>query len=203
MDEYGFAARLYDPLVGPALRPIHSAIVDALSLARVDSMADLCCGTGMLAEIAASSGINAIGVDISRTMLNVARGKRPNATFIHGDATNLPFPDHTFDAATISFALHEKPLALGASIVAEARRIVCPGGSIVIADYLAPPPGSAIWTGWIIRMVERIAGKEHYRLFRRYMETGSMNGFFQHIGINGRLIGSPLNGWAGIYHVEC
>ncbi|BDQ38166.1 methyltransferase type 11 [Pseudodesulfovibrio nedwellii] len=203
MDEYGCTARLYDPIVGPALRPIHTAIVDALLLAKVDCMVDLCCGTGMLAGIAASSGINTTGVDISRTMLDVARKKRPNATFIHGDATNLSFPDNTFNAATISFALHEKPQVLGVAIVTEARRVVRPGGCLIIADYLAPPADSAVWTGWIIRLVERIAGKEHHQLFHEYMAAGCMNEFFRHIGINGRLIRNNLNGWAGIYRVEC
>nr|WP_321260379.1 methyltransferase domain-containing protein [uncultured Pseudodesulfovibrio sp.] len=203
MDEYGCTARLYDPIVGPALRPIHTAIVDALLLAKVDCMVDLCCGTGMLAGIAASSGISTTGVDISRTMINVARRKRPNATYIHDDATNLAFPDQSFNAATISFALHEKPRILGVAIMKEARRVVKPGGCIIIADYLAPPSGSAACTGWVIHMIERIAGKEHYRLFLEYIANGCMHGFFQHIGINGRLIKSHLNGWAGIYHVEC
>jgi len=202
MDEYGCAARLYDPLVGPALRPIHTAIVSALLTAEVESMADLCCGTGMLAGIAASSGINATGVDISQTMLNVARKKRPNATFIHGDATALSFPDNTFEAATISFALHEKPQTLGLTILAEACRVVRPEGFILITDYRVPSPGTAMWTGWVIRLVERIAGREHHRLFREFMANGCMEGFFRSAGINGRLIGKHLNGWAGIYLVE-
>ncbi|WP_319541235.1 methyltransferase domain-containing protein [uncultured Pseudodesulfovibrio sp.] len=203
MNEYRYAARLYDPIVGPALHPIHAATVRALLTAGVDSMVDVCCGTGMLAGMTASSGIKSTGVDISRPMIDVARKKRPNAAFIHGDATTLSFPDNTFGAATISFALHEKPQALGLAILAETCRVVRSDGFILITDYRNPFPDIARGTGCVIRLVERIAGKEHYRFFREYMSNGCMDGFFRIAGINGRLIGKHLNGWAGIHLIEC
>ena len=200
MDEYGRFTLLYDPLISPALQPLHQKMTTLLSQLGCASMADLCCGTGVLAGMAARTGMDATGVDLSPAMLRVAAGKQP-ARFIRADATALPLRDDSFDCATISFSLHEKPQATALAILSEARRIVRPGGIIVVADYRAPGPDGGRWTGRTISLIERMAGREHHACFRKYMDRGGTDTFLRTAQIAGRCEQTFLNGWAGVYTI--
>ncbi|NDV20944.1 methyltransferase domain-containing protein [Pseudodesulfovibrio sp. JC047] len=203
MSEYSCTASLYDPIVGPALRSMHRAMVRHLTRTAVDSLVDLCCGTGLLVGMTNSAGIPSTGVDISRSMLAVARAKRPHGVFIREDATSLSFDDSTFAAATLSFALHEKPFGLGCAILTEAVRVVQPGGQILIADYATPPAGVSPWTHRIIRLIERIAGKDHHRYFKEYMARNGMEALFSETGLKGHHIETHLSGWGALYQIMC
>lgn len=198
MDEYGRIARLYDPLVGPALLPIHRAMA-GLAGAPGSSLLDLCCGTGTLAGLGARLGLTVTGVDLSPHMLAVARAKRPGPAYLLADASALPLPDNRFDAVAVSFALHEKPFATAAAILAEARRVVRDGGRILVADYRSSGPDRGWLTGRVVRLVERLAGENHHACFRRYMEAGGADALFAHAGLSGRLEHTFLHGWAGLY----
>jgi ubiquinone/menaquinone biosynthesis C-methylase UbiE len=77
-----------------------------------------------------------VGVDVSEKMLELARQKceaYPNVTFCNASASALPFPDHQFDVVVSASALHyfQEPDAS----LAEMRRVVKPGGSVVILDW--------------------------------------------------------------------
>lgn len=199
MDEYARFSRLYDPVVGPFLKPIHRSMVAALTARECRKTIDLCCGTGMLAGMAANTGLRSVGVDLSPAMLHVAREKHPNVTFIDGDATSLIFSDGEFDGATISFALHEKPLKVAFGILAEALRVVRKGGLILVADYRQPVPVQSKLTGLAINIIERLAGKEHHEHYTRYMQQGGSESFLSHAGLIGLPAMTFMNGWAGLY----
>ena len=69
-----------------------------------DRVLDACCGTGDLAAAAARAGAGAVvGLDFSPRRLERARRKLPVATWVEGDLLALPFPDGSFDAATVGF----------------------------------------------------------------------------------------------------
>ena len=59
---------------------------------------------------------------------------------IHGDSTSLPFASGHYDRALVFFLLHEQPEAARQATLAEALRVVKPGGEIVIVDYHRPHP---------------------------------------------------------------
>ncbi|QJB55637.1 class I SAM-dependent methyltransferase [Pseudodesulfovibrio sp. zrk46] len=199
MDEYRHVARFYDPLVGPFLRPIHRAMLTPLHSRKSSTLIDLCCGTGTLAAMAAEAGITATGVDLSAPMLDVARGKSPDVTFIHSDATAVPLEDASFDACTISFALHEKPLPVAEAILAETRRLIRPGGLLVVADYRFPQSRRSFFTGLGIRIIERMAGRDHFTHFRTYMDNGGTQSFLARSGLPGNPTATHLNGWVGLF----
>ncbi|MBU4192662.1 MAG: class I SAM-dependent methyltransferase, partial [Proteobacteria bacterium] len=80
MDEYARIAPLYDTVVGPFLRPVHAALVEALRAVAGDGpVVDLCCGTGVVAGMVARTGREAIGVDLSPAMLDRARARHGGA----------------------------------------------------------------------------------------------------------------------------
>ncbi|MFC4169135.1 ArsR/SmtB family transcription factor [Teichococcus aestuarii] len=120
-----------------------AAIEDALLAllpAGLGRVADIGTGTGRLLEVMAPRAAAVLGLDASREMLALARarlGERnlANASVRLADMYRLPLPDGGFDAATLQMVLHyaEDP----AAALAEAARILRPGGLLVVID-LAP-----------------------------------------------------------------
>jgi len=109
---------------------------------------DLCCGTGDISFALAKSGASVTGLDFSPQMLAVAATRQrqlktpvPDLKFIQGDAQQLPFPDHSFDAVTVGYGLRNLtnwPLGL-----AEMKRVARPGGRIIVLDF--GKPANALW----------------------------------------------------------
>lgn len=98
--------------------------------------ADLGCGPGELLSRLAEGARQAIGVDSSPRMLELAAARmagRTNASLRLGELEHLPLRDGEIQAATLSMVLHHvsDPLA----VLAEARRVLAPGGSLFIAEF--------------------------------------------------------------------
>lgn len=96
---------------------------------------DVGCGTGRGVVNFAGSAALAVGDDFSQDMLSVAgrkAGGRPNCTFVRSAAQQLPFGDSTFDVVTALNFLHLFSLATQRAIVAEMKRVVRPGGAVVL-----------------------------------------------------------------------
>ena len=66
---------------------------------------DLAAGTGTSSQVLAESGATVVPADLSFGMLHQGRKQYPALSFINADALQLPFPDETFDAVTISYGL--------------------------------------------------------------------------------------------------
>lgn len=99
---------------------------------------DIATGTGSHAVELAKLGHHVVGIDLDRKMLKKARRKHRRdlmLRFLFGDGTDLPFPDRSFDTATISFAIHDVPSRIAVRILREARRVTREEGSILIVDY--------------------------------------------------------------------
>lgn len=106
---------------------------------------DCACGTGDLTILAARqvgpSG-KVTGLDFSAEMLAFGQKKIKAAgvdgwtDLVRGDAMNLPFPDNTFDCATIGFALRN--VADIQRTVAEMTRVVRPGGRVISLEISKP-----------------------------------------------------------------
>lgn len=59
---------------------------------------------------------------------------------VHADSRRIPAPDATYDRILIFFLLHEQPEAVRRATLAEAVRVLKPGGKLVIVDYHRPAP---------------------------------------------------------------
>jgi ubiquinone/menaquinone biosynthesis C-methylase UbiE len=72
---------------------------------------------------------------------NLARKLPPRAAvgMIHADSTRLDIAPASYDRAVLFFLLHEQPEQARRATLAEALRVVKPGGSLVIVDYHRPP----------------------------------------------------------------
>jgi len=98
---------------------------------------DLGCGTGQIVAAVAPFVKHVIGVDESAKMVKAGRNRladAKNITFKRGDLHALPLEDGELDAAILSLVLHHLPDYLAA--VAEAARVLKPGGKLLIVDML-------------------------------------------------------------------
>ena len=100
------------------------------------SVLDACCGTGDLAVAAEREGGIVTGLDFSGEMLVRARAKSDTIDWVHGDLLALPFPDASFDAATVGFGVRN--VADLEAALRELRRVLHPGGRLAILEITQP-----------------------------------------------------------------
>jgi ubiquinone/menaquinone biosynthesis C-methylase UbiE len=62
-----------------------------------------------------------------------------------GDSSSLDIDSGTYDRALLFFLLHEQPEAVRRRTLAEALRVVRPGGRVVIVDYHRPAPSNPLF----------------------------------------------------------
>jgi SAM-dependent methyltransferase len=105
---------------------VHGPIAARLVAERLRPVLDVGCGDGALGRPLLAAGLSWIGLDFSRTLLRDA--PRPA---VRADATRLPFPDGKFGAVTALYMLYH--LAAPEQAVAEAHRVLRPGGWLVTA----------------------------------------------------------------------
>lgn len=80
-------------------------------------------------------------VDILPIQLKNLAGKIPvdeRIALLQGDSSSLACADASYDQVLLFFLLHEQPEAVRRATLAEAMRVVRPGGKIVIVDYHLP-----------------------------------------------------------------
>lgn len=111
---------------------------------------DACTGTGDLALALRRSGATVVGADFCAPMLGKALRKgreldrgvfgngsdRDATQFVAADTLALPFADATFDFATVAFGIRN--VSNPAAGLAELRRIVRPGGRVVVLEFCRP-----------------------------------------------------------------
>jgi ubiquinone/menaquinone biosynthesis C-methylase UbiE len=119
-------------------REVERALLDLLPQGGIQDLLDLGTGTGRILELVADRVERAVGIDLSREMLAIARANlerapRRNLQVRQGDMYQLPWPAASFDVVTVHQVLHfaDDP----ADALAEAARVLRPGGRLVIIDF--------------------------------------------------------------------
>jgi ubiquinone/menaquinone biosynthesis C-methylase UbiE len=80
-------------------------------------------------------------IDVAQVQLDNVRtklGGHRQVSLHHQDSTNLHFPDARFDQVVLFFLLHEQPSPVRRQTVAEAIRVLRPGGKLIVVDYHRP-----------------------------------------------------------------
>ncbi|HEX5734571.1 MAG TPA: ubiquinone/menaquinone biosynthesis methyltransferase [Blastocatellia bacterium] len=118
-------------------------LVDMADFKGGEAALDLACGTGDITfEIARRlKHGRAVGLDITRSMLEIAERKRreshtANVDFHRADIMHIPFGDNSFDCVTGGYALRNVPDVGGA--LSEIKRVLKPGGRFLSLDFGHP-----------------------------------------------------------------
>jgi ubiquinone/menaquinone biosynthesis C-methylase UbiE len=129
-----------------------------------DRVLDVGCGPGffarMLAQTVGPKGY-VVGIDAAPEMVEYATRQArslPNCRFQSGAAELLSFPDATFDVVVSSLMMHHLPEDLRLKAVREMRRVLQPGGTLLLADFSIPERGA-----W--RVIASITG--HFAMQRQ------------------------------------
>jgi ubiquinone/menaquinone biosynthesis C-methylase UbiE/DNA-binding transcriptional ArsR family regulator len=123
-------------------KDVEAAIARHLTAHRIDNFLDAGTGTGRMLELIAPHAARAVGIDVSPDMLAIARDRLlradiHNAQVRLADTYRLPFPNGAagagFDVVLFHQVLHY--LDDPGTAVAEAARVMAPGGRLLIADF--------------------------------------------------------------------
>ena len=134
----GTAAETYQRHFVPAIAiPVSAGLLAAAELHPGERVLDVACGTGVIArraaELVGPTG-SVTGIDLSPDMIDVAKATEgPAGAHIEwhvADATSLPLPDARYDVALCQMGLMF--MEDRAAALAEMRRVLTPGGRIVL-----------------------------------------------------------------------
>ena len=124
---------------------VELALLGVLPEAGIGRMLDIGTGTGRLLEVLAPRVTTALGVDASRAMLALARARLAKPGLSHcavrlADMYRLPLGDAGYDLVLLHMVLHHAEDS--ASVLAEAARVLKPGGRLVVVDLAAHDPAA-------------------------------------------------------------
>jgi ubiquinone/menaquinone biosynthesis C-methylase UbiE len=132
--------------------------LDLAAIRPGERVLDVGCGTGEL-TLAASRrtgpGGSVYGIDAAPEMIEVARHKAERAGqavhFLVEPVEALNFADGSFDVVLSSFMMHHLPADLKRRALTEIRRVLRPGGRLVIVDLQPTTQLPRFWQpGWLV-----------------------------------------------------
>lgn len=120
---------------------------------------DVACGTGFITQHLPGE---VVGLDQSDSMIAIARERLPRASFVVGDALELPFPDQSFGRVHASFFYCHLEELDRLRFIAEARRVAAE--LVVVGSHREPDEVPARWEDRVL------ADGSHWPVFKRVFE---------------------------------
>jgi SAM-dependent methyltransferase len=173
----------YEKLMGRFSRRLAHDFIGFTGSAPGENILDVGCGTGSMTAALAERGDHAsiVGIDVSEPYLAFARARTadPRIRFEIADASSLPFPVGSFDRAVSQLVLQFLPDP--APAVAEMRRVVKPGGTVVACtwdSYGGQPHQRMLWDSASALGFDRLRS-----LFRSLSTAGEMAAMWRKAGL--------------------
>ena len=150
---YGLFSLFYGALVAPLERKPRMLGLEKAAIQPQDRVLEVAVGPGVtLTEILKSVDRTTVvyGVDLSPKMLEKARRRVSAAGHVNldlqeADARQLPFPDGTFDVLYNSYMLDLIPLGDLPVVLGEFRRVLKPGGRLVLVNMSKEDASGRTW----------------------------------------------------------
>jgi SAM-dependent methyltransferase len=135
-DLWSVRARDYAQFQECQFRPLYENVLHRPEIAGAGSSLDVGCGPGLAAQMFVQNIAEVSGVDASAAFIDIARQRLPGRDFRVTEMEALPHRDESFDVVTGFNAFQYA--ASPRNALSEARRVVRPGGVVVIATW-GPP----------------------------------------------------------------
>ena len=140
---YNWLTNLYDPIMQWTMREntFKNQLIEQAGIKPSDHVLDLGCDTGTLTLLIKQrhSQSAVVGLDGDQQVLKLAQTKATERgltiTFDHGVSNALPYPDNSFDHIFSSLLFHHLTRENKEQALAEAFRVLRPGGELHIADW--------------------------------------------------------------------
>jgi ubiquinone/menaquinone biosynthesis C-methylase UbiE len=139
-DLYTRLAPFYDLMSRGLLAPFggdtrfRTEVVSVWSICPGDRVLELGCGTGLMTRLLLDRGAQVTAVDRSTPMLERARKRAPEATYVQHDVPTFR-PDAVYDRVILSYILHELERPDRAVTLVMARDALAPGGLVGVVDF--------------------------------------------------------------------
>ncbi|PNG16820.1 class I SAM-dependent methyltransferase [Streptomyces cahuitamycinicus] len=95
-------------------------------------VADLGCGPGRVTAYLASQGLSVFGLDLSESMLAIARRENPDLRFVRGSMLELDLPDSSLDGVVSWYSIIHTPEEHLPALFAGFHRVLRPGGHLLL-----------------------------------------------------------------------
>lgn len=178
--------RLYDLAFGAMFKGLRRRVARVVEGDGLYPWLDVCCGTGSQLRghvpVVRVPDLGVCGLDKNLGLVRYAAARASGIPFVCGDAGRLPFKDGAFRMVTVSFGLHDKSPDARSAMMAEARRVLAPGGRFIAVDFENPWSAKSRAGALAVRAVERLAGGEHYRNGRNFLKRGGLRAFLRENG---------------------
>jgi demethylmenaquinone methyltransferase/2-methoxy-6-polyprenyl-1,4-benzoquinol methylase/phosphoethanolamine N-methyltransferase len=179
--------------------------LDLAALRPGERVLDVGCGSGDLALAAArkvGAGGTVWGIDAAPEMVEVARGKarrrRLAAQFQVAVVEALPFPDASFDVVLSSLMMHHLPGELRRRALAEIRRVLRPGGRMLIVDLDAGGRLPRPWEpGWLITRRHKLHKQHPHSTAGVRARGAALGDLLRDAGFEGVESGPTRYSWIG------
>jgi demethylmenaquinone methyltransferase/2-methoxy-6-polyprenyl-1,4-benzoquinol methylase len=179
-------ASLYDAAVEPFNSALRRYVLKVAQPSPGMRVLEVGCGTGSNLTLFAEAGCEVAGIDLSPSMLDLASRKiGERADLELGDASAMPYEDRSFDLVLAFLTLHEMPVQIRDSVVAEMVRVARDDGRLLFVDFHHGP--FEFPKGWLYRAVivpiELAAGREHFRNHRDFLRRKGLPGLIDGNGL--------------------
>lgn len=170
----------YHYFISPFQMRIYKPIIQTIP--KGSTVLDVATGTGDMLRIAGRRFRNAVGIDLSKSNINMAKSllnKNIPIKFTLMDALDLKTSFNAkFDFSVLSFALHEMHHNIRTEVL---KQMISVSNNIILADYKVPIKNNL--AGSFISIVEYLAGKEHYKGFKSFNEYGGLDYYLNEVGV--------------------
>ena len=173
-------APLYDLVVNALNRRVYdgTGAVVARLIRPGDTVLECACGTGAIASAIAPACARVVATDFSEGMLKQARKKLarfPHVVVEQADITDLHYADDSFDAVVAGNVIHLLPEPGDA--LKELKRVVRPGGTIIVPTYVIPKKRAHTI---FLKLISRCGIH-----FQEHFDPASYRAFFERMGCVG------------------
>ncbi|MFI9827029.1 class I SAM-dependent methyltransferase [Streptomyces sp. NPDC051913] len=141
---YDAIAEDYDKQFRDALTemPLERAMIGVFAelVGRGGAVADLGCGPGRVTGLLAELGLDVFGLDLSSSMLEIARRENPDLLFVQGSMLELDVADGALAGVLSWYSSIHTPVDELPSLFREFRRVLAPGGHLLIGFQVGDEP---------------------------------------------------------------